>query len=1040
MSGWRSTVGTVAFLLWAAIALPAVAQTATIRPKIVLQTLPMTIDVAAWTPDERYLLTASGVTREFIIWDVQHRLIVDRLRLPGTVNAIGADMMRLTSLVVSADGTAATITGLVTDTEAEGRVAGRIYRIDLARRTIKLDRAAAPAGAKLEDAEPWFMAIGVIGSEDPDPAMSMEQAIAALPPLPASPSGRYTLRRSAKGFDLLDRGKLLPPNTKAPPSDVAYAALAPDGRRIAFIRTADDEVNTTIEVFDTLTARFGQSATLTGDYQSIVWLNDREFLAHGNESSYVGSDTDEDTDPLPPLAIVDGTTGQVTSTIEARCYPASLGAGVFVGGGLGNCRSKLSQDRAMWLFDPQARRWQVIPGLKLKRDDAISLIAAHQPSGRLAYVVKHADGTSTIAAADTGAGDLDIGRNVEAGAVVTQLSFADAGKKLFIGSSGNVVEWDLASDTVRALQGGALVPSFFASDGRNLLFSGLMQDGVARTDLATGNSLPPLELGYAMSGGFLPGRPIFWAASGMGILKLWDTRDWSPLLTTYLLAGGKFVAVTDEGRYDSNLGPDADQFRWLVSDAPFQSLPPQTFMRDYFEPRLTQRLTDCTAARNCDRVLKPIPSIATLNRALPQARITGISPGAEPGTVEISFELREGVIGNRRSGVYNPRLFLNNRFLSHTPDEPYEVTETLADWRRVNALTAPGPDGVYRYTFVEKIPTTGSDKLTFSVYAFNEDRVKGETATYTYTRPPGPQRTPRAFVLNIGIDGYAEPRLELNYAVADAKLIGDRLITIPGYEMRHAMLVGTKGGTPVTRDVVQTALGMLAGFPPGPDIAKLAGLGFDVSQLDNATPDDIVILSFSGHGWADPQGNFYLVPADGKWSVGAPQPDSESLLSAADLTMWLRAIKAGEIAFIIDACHSGASVDSGNFKPGPMGDPGLGQLAFDKGIRILAATQANDVALESAQLAQGLLTAALGKGLTPQGGPADLNADRRITLDEWLRYAVQELPRLAQGSGAARGFTIRQAPTATSAKPAVQEPALFDFTNVASPVILRGAR
>jgi uncharacterized caspase-like protein len=262
--------------------------------------------------------------------------------------------------------------------------------------------------------------------------------------------------------------------------------------------------------------------------------------------------------------------------------------------------------------------------------------------------------------------------------------------------------------------------------------------------------------------------------------------------------------------------------------------------------------------------------------------------------------------------------------------------------------------------------------------------------------------------------------------------------------MRHAMLAGPKGTAggkgAVSRQAIGLAFGILAGFPPGPHIAELAALGFDASQLDNVTPDDIVIISFSGHGWADQRGNFYLVPEDGKWPEGAPLPDTESLFSAADLTMWLRAIKAGEIAFIIDACHSGASVDSGSFKAGPMGDPGLGQLAFDKGIRILAATQANDVALESANLSQGLLTAALGKGLTPQGGPADLDADRRITLDEWLRYAVQELPRLAKGAGAARGFTITQSPTTAAAKSAVQEPALFDFTNAASPVVLRGAR
>lgn len=42
-----------------------------------------------------------------------------------------------------------------------------------------------------------------------------------------------------------------------------------------------------------------------------------------------------------------------------------------------------------------------------------------------------------------------------------------------------------------------------------------------------------------------------------------------------------------------------------------------------------------------------------------------------------------------------------------------------------------------------------------------------------------------------------------------------------------------------------------------------------------------------------------------------------------------------------------------------MGDSSLSQLAYDKRMRIIAATQAANVALENARLRQGLLTCAL---------------------------------------------------------------------------------
>ena len=127
-----------------------------------------------------------------------------------------------------------------------------------------------------------------------------------------------------------------------------------------------------------------------------------------------------------------------------------------------------------------------------------------------------------------------------------------------------------------------------------------------------------------------------------------------------------------------------------------------------------------------------------------------------------------------------------------------------------------------------------------------------------------------------------------------------------------------------------------------------------------------------------------------------------------------------------------------------MGDSGLGQIAFDKGVRIIAATQADDVALEDPNLRQGLLTYALAReGITDQGGKADTDGDGKITLDEWLAYAVKRMPalssevrggRLQAGSSAARGW-VRLG--AAQAKPAVQEPTLFDFNGKPSGVVLQ---
>jgi hypothetical protein len=77
-----------------------------------------------------------------------------------------------------------------------------------------------------------------------------------------------------------------------------------------------------------------------------------------------------------------------------------------------------------------------------------------------------------------------------------------------------------------------------------------------------------------------------------------------------------------------------------------------------------------------------------------------------------------------------------------------------------------------------------------------------------------------------------------------------------------------------------------------------------------------------------------------------------------------------------------------------MGSHGLGQLAYDKRMRILAASQSDAAAMEDSRLEQGLLSYVL----TEQGlrvGKADWKpVDQQITVGEWLSYAADQVPKL----------------------------------------------
>ena len=97
---------------------------------------------------------------------------------------------------------------------------------------------------------------------------------------------------------------------------------------------------------------------------------------------------------------------------------------------------------------------------------------------------------------------------------------------------------------------------------------------------------------------------------------------------------------------------------------------------------------------------------------------------------------------------------------------------------------------------------------------------------------------------------------------------------------------------------------------------------------------------------------------------------------------------------VIDACQSGKTLESDDPRQGPMNSQGLAQLAYEKGMYILAAAQGDQAAKELSQLGHGLLTYALVDEGLKQGKADDDPKDGQILLREWLDYSTARLPEL----------------------------------------------
>ncbi len=1031
-----------------------------LTPRVIVQAVRSGIETAAWSADGRYIFTALGSSRELMVWDVATGNIIDRRQLPLQARN-EADLMKMRAMTLLPDGRTLRLDAEILDSTAPNAQGGRTYLVDVVTRraTIAPTRPNLPPLPDGMDfgtwTQSWMVALESI--YDSSDALTEEEANAVLPALPASPDGKFQIVRTASGIGLLGRdGQTRELETSDDFQDISNAALAPDGHSLALLHPDEDDKGKpliNIDFLDLVDGDIGDRITLPGTYDRLRWLNDGELAA---------LPFDESDDPLDDAAKgvpsdvirIDVASQEILERAPGRCFVTNLADGTLIGAGLANCRSGVPNDRALQRLE--GGRWVKLAGHEMPKGAHIRLIAASRRDKHLAVVTRLEDGTHEIAVVDpaTGAAIYTTTHDDKEG-LFWQATWSNDGQKLWLSGGGLVLEWTPAapdkpdgSPVVREFTVGVTAPAALVEARGQLQVMGPIDDRIFTIDLASGTALPPIEFMGALAGGTLADRPIRWAVSHGGDITLWNSRTGQVLLTTSLLPDRGYVTSSLDGRYDTNLDADDDSFRWFVPDEPFQSLSPQTFMRDYFTPRLHRKLVDCATAGNCGQVLKPLPSIAGLNRVQPVVTITEVEMDPDTaGEAWVSLKIDEtrNPRTGRSSGLYGLKLLMNDREVARDPDDPdAETPRTLEQWRTVNRTKTD--NGHYDYRLRVSIPSNNKE-IEFSAYAFNEDRVKSESALFTWKPPRQKPRPRRAFVLTIGVDAYAERRLNLDFAVADARLIGERLAAIPGYELRRANLTTTAlpggGGRTVTSDHIQLALSLLGGLEVEKARETLTAAGHDVAQLDAASPDDVVIISFSGHGFADKSGNFALLPSDASWPLSADGPTLETTVTADDLTLWLRYINAQDIAFIIDACHSGAAVDTPDFKPGPMGDAGLGQLAFDKLIRILAATQPNDVAYESANLRQGLLTAALSDGLDPGTGNlrADENEDGAVGLDEWLRYAVERLPSLNEemrrGVGAAAARGVRLVMRTPTAPPRVQEPSLFDFSTEDSPVVLK---
>lgn len=502
-----------------------------------------------------------------------------------------------------------------------------------------------------------------------------------------------------------------------------------------------------------------------------------------------------------------------------------------------------------------------------------------------------------------------------------------------------------------------------------------------------------------------------------------------------------WVVVSRDGRFDSSNLDKIESLVWVLPDRRMRVSPIEVFFRQYYEPNLAWRLIR-------SEPLQAVPDLMTINRVQPFVKIESVVASTENPNevvVTVAFKSQLEKRGDElcRSGVFDLRLFRDGQLVAYLPED-----ESFAS-NRSSDLTKSSDDEM-RQSFKVRLARNGSGKTMFSAYAFNGEKVKSRTAMYEYSNTSPQRRAGNAYVIAFGVNSYSDPTWDLRYAAADARAFGTdllpRLAESGTFEKVFFIplvsdTVALKDEILATKENLRDVLLSLAGEKTKntPVAALLHRLG--ISKVD---PEDFVLLAFSCHGSTNGAGEFFLFPSDiGKnQNTGLTPKLEEYGISSAELTDWLKDVDASELTLIIDACYSGAASGK-DFKPGPLNDASLGQLAYYKRMRILAASQAAKTAQEASNLGHGLLTFAFLKEGLAGDWRADLEpTDNKITMKELLKFAKDDVPLLDQGGYKKRSIEKALLRDIAIINPSprkrdLQEPILLDFCNKEGRALLR---
>lgn len=480
----------------------------------------------------------------------------------------------------------------------------------------------------------------------------------------------------------------------------------------------------------------------------------------------------------------------------------------------------------------------------------------------------------------------------------------------------------------------------FSPDGKYAL-SGSKDGTVKLWDISTGMEIRTFKGHSYLVGSvsFSPDGRYALSGSEDASTRIWDVSTGEQVAMMVGFEDGEWIVTTPNGYYNSS--PNGDKYLSVKVGGKDYTI--EQLRESFYRPDLVKLALAGGSLKEFKKVadIKQPPIVSIVD--------TPKSVDRDEARVTLKIEDQGGGIGDIR-------LYLNG-------------SAVVLDSTRGVSIVPTRQDKIVYKTYTVKL-TNGLN--TIKAMAFNADNTMNSTEVlHEITASFKTLAKPSLYALVIGINEYKNPKLQLNYAVADAGLFADTL---------------QKGAAGLFDKIIIKKL-------TSPQETTNNNITEELKAMQKQLkPDDLFVFYVASHGTVD-DGEYFLITSNvGSTSTEKLKADAIPQNTLKEL---IANIPATKKLIVIDTCSAGAlgdAIQTAMLTRGMSEDTAMKVLSRAVGSTILMASTAVQEALEGYN-GHGVFTYIVSEGLN---GKADSDKDGFIKTTELANYVDDEVPALAE--------------------------------------------